>query len=270
MHSALIDMIAAGQTDVGRVRSRNEDSFHLDPARGLAVICDGMGGHAGGDIASRTAVEVVAAVLASQDQAGGAVSGGVGRTPSPAEEDRAADEAATTVRSAVVAANRRINALNRQRGFAEGRGMGTTLVGLWRVPGTGRVVVFHAGDSRLYRLRDGELRLLTRDHSLYQVWLDNGRRGQAPQRNIIVRALGTGEQVEPDIAIHDLRPDDLYLLCSDGLTGIVPEGVIQRMLIEQPPPAAEDACARLIALANGAGGPDNITLILARFVLRPA
>ncbi|MFC5354672.1 PP2C family protein-serine/threonine phosphatase [Azospirillum himalayense] len=264
MHSALIEMIAAGQTDVGRVRSRNEDSFHLDPERGLAVICDGMGGHAGGDIASRTAVEVVAAVLASQDHDDD------GRTPSPAEEERAAAYAVSTVRSAVVAANRRINALNRQRGFAEGRGMGTTLVGLWRVPGIGRVVVFHAGDSRLYRLRDGELRLLTRDHSLYQVWLDNGRRGQAPQRNIIVRALGTGDQVEPDIAVHDLQPDDLYLLCSDGLTGIVPEGVIQRILTQQPPPAAEDACTRLIDLANGAGGPDNITLILARFVLLPA
>ncbi|AWJ89783.1 serine/threonine-protein phosphatase [Azospirillum baldaniorum] len=264
MHSVLIEMIAAGQTDVGRVRSRNEDSFHLDPARGLAVICDGMGGHAGGDIASRTAVDAVAAVIASHDRTHD------GRTPSLAEEDRAAVDAVTTVRSAVVTANRRINTLNRQRGFAEGRGMGTTLVGLWRVPGTGRVVVFHAGDSRLYRLRDGELRLLTRDHSLYQVWLDNGRRGQAPHRNIIVRALGTGEQVEPDIAVHDLQPDDLYLLCSDGLTGIVPEGLIQRILTQQPPPAAEDACARLIDLANGAGGPDNITLILARFVLLPA
>ncbi|ALJ35341.1 serine/threonine-protein phosphatase [Azospirillum brasilense] len=263
MHSALIDMIAVGQTDVGRVRSRNEDSFHLDPARGLAVICDGMGGHAGGDIASRTAVEVVAAVIAAQDRAE------EGRTPSQAEEERAAADAASMVRSAVVAANRRINALNRQRGFAEGRGMGTTLVGLWRVPGTDRVIVFHAGDSRLYRLRGGELRLLTRDHSLYQVWLDNGRRGQAPHRNIIVRALGTGEQVEPEIAVHDLQPDDLYLLCSDGLTGIVPEGVIQRILTQQPPLTGEDACARLIALANGAGGPDNITLILARFVRLP-
>ncbi|CAO3444844.1 hypothetical protein [Azospirillum argentinense] len=264
MHSALIEMNAAGQTDVGRVRSRNEDSFHLDPARGLALICDGMGGHAGGDIASRTAVEVVAAVIASQNRTGS------DRTPSPVEEERAAADAAAMVRSAVTAANRRINALNRQRGYAEGRGMGTTLVGLWRVPGTGRVVVFHAGDSRLYRLRDGALRLLTRDHSLYQVWLDNGRRGQAPQRNIIVRALGTADHVEPDVAIHDLQPDDLYLLCSDGLTGIVPEGLIQRILTQQPALAAEDVCNRLIDLANGAGGPDNITLILARFVLRPA
>lgn len=264
MHSALMEMIASGQTDVGRVRSRNEDAFHLDPALGLAVICDGMGGHAGGDIASRIAVEVTAAVIAGHGCADD------GRTPSPAEEERAAMDAVSTVRSAVVAANRRINTMNRQRGYAEGRGMGTTLVGLWRVPGTGRVVVFHAGDSRLYRLRDGELRPLTRDHSLYQVWLDNGRRGQAPHRNIIVRALGTGEQVEPDIAVHDLQPDDLYLLCSDGLTGIVPEGLIQRFLTQQPPPTAEDACARLIGLANGAGGPDNITIILARFVLLPA
>ncbi len=265
MQSAIIDMIAAGQTDVGRVRSRNEDFFHLDPARGLAVVCDGMGGHAGGDVASRTAVEAVAAVIAAPDRAEAN-----GKSPTVAEEERAVADAASLARSAVVAANRRIQALNRQRGFAEGRGMGTTLVGLWRVPGTGRMVVFHAGDSRLYRLRDGELRLMTHDHSLYQLWLDNGRRGPAPNRNIIVRALGTGDQLEPDIAVHDLAPDDLYLLCSDGLTGIVPEGVIQRILTQQPPPTAEDACARLIDLANGAGGPDNITVVLARFVLLPA
>ena len=257
-------MIAAGRTDVGRARARNEDAFHLDPTLGLAVVCDGMGGHAGGDIASRTAVDAVAATIAGHDRAHERM----------AEEERAAG-AASLARTAVVAANRRIHALNRQRGFPDGRGMGTTLVGLWRVPGTGqpgtgRIVVFHAGDSRLYRLRDGELRLLTRDHSLYQVWLDNGRRGPAPHRNIIIRALGTGDQLEPDVTLHDLAPDDLYLLCSDGLTGVVPEGVIQRTLTQQPQPAAEDACARLIDLANGAGGPDNITIILARFVLASA
>ncbi|KAA0681345.1 serine/threonine-protein phosphatase [Roseomonas genomospecies 6] len=257
-------MIAAGRTDVGRARARNEDAFHLDPTLGLAVVCDGMGGHAGGDIASRTAVDAVAATIAGHDRAHERM----------AEEERAAG-AASLARTAVVAANRRIHALNRQRGFPDGRGMGTTLVGLWRVPGTGqpgtgRIVVFHAGDSRLYRLRDGELRLLTRDHSLYQVWLDNGRRGPAPHRNIIIRALGTGDQLEPDVTLHDLAPDDLYLLCSDGLTGVVPEGVIQRTLTQQPRPAAEDACARLIDLANGAGGPDNITIILARFVLASA
>lgn len=260
---ASVEMIATGRTDVGRMRSRNEDAFHLDPALGLAVVCDGMGGHAGGDIASRSAVDAVAATIAAHDSPPDTANDHV------AEEERAAD-AASLARAAVVAANRRIHALNRQRGFPDGRGMGTTLVGLWRVPGTGRVVVFHAGDSRLYRLRDGELRLLTRDHSLYQVWLDNGRRGPAPHRNIIVRALGTGDQLEPDVTLHDLAPDDLYLLCSDGLTGVVPEGVIQRTLTQQPQPAADDACARLIDLANGAGGPDNITIILARFVLASA
>ena len=263
-HSATVEMIAAGRTDVGRVRSRNEDAFHFDPTLGLAVVCDGMGGHAGGDIASRSAVDAVAATIAGHDHDHERMT----------EEDRAA-AAASLARRAVVAANRRIHALNRQRGFPNGRGMGTTLVGLWRVPGTGQpgtgqIVVFHAGDSRLYRLRDGELRLLTRDHSLYQLWLDNGRRGPAPHRNIIVRALGTGDQLEPEVALHDLAPDDLYLLCSDGLTGVVPEGVIQRTLTQQPQPAAEDACTRLIDLANGAGGPDNITIILARFILASA
>ena len=271
MFHSVFDMIAAGRTDVGRTRSRNEDSLHVSPEMGLALVCDGMGGHAGGDIASRTAAEAIADFIHEFNP---------GNPPKPQaraalddertlEESHAAEpavqNAVSVVRSAVQLANRRIHALNVERGFAEGRGMGTTVVGLWRVPGTGRLIAFHAGDSRLYRLRDGELRQITRDHSLYQLWLDNGRRGTAPQKNIIVRALGTGEHVDPDITVHSLLPDDLYLLCSDGLNGMVPDAALTRILSRQPRPGPDESCVRLIDTANQAGGHDNITVVVAWF-----
>lgn len=274
MFFSAFDMIAAGRTDVGRTRSRNEDSFHLSPTTGLALVCDGMGGHAGGDIASRTAAEAIADFIHEFNP------GEPQRpTAAPAKDDDctlsessaiepAVQNAVSVVRSAVQLANRRIHTLNVERGFAEGRGMGTTVVGLWRVPGTGKLITFHAGDSRLYRLRDGELRPLTRDHSLYQLWLDNGRRGTAPQKNIIVRALGTGEHVEPDIAVHTLLPDDLFLLCSDGLNGMVPDAALTRILSREPRPGPEESCIRLIDTANQAGGHDNITVVVSWFAPR--
>ncbi|WP_245986878.1 PP2C family protein-serine/threonine phosphatase [Azospirillum thermophilum] len=267
-------LIAAGQTDVGRTRSRNEDGFDLDEAAEFAVVCDGMGGHAGGDIASRTAVEAVAGALRDFMPAARAASD---RPPAPADDHDCTlsepaggtsvlHEAVSAVRAAVQEANQRIHRQNRERGYADGRGMGTTLVGYWRVPGTAKLVAFHAGDSRLYRLRDGELLALTRDHSLYQMWLDNGGTGVAPQRNIIVRALGTGGAVEPDICLYSLMPGDVYLLCSDGLNGLVPDAMITRILAREPQPRA--ACAALVDAANAAGGLDNITVVVARLVPR--
>lgn len=274
MFYSAFQMIAAGRTDVGRTRSRNEDSFHLNQDAGLAVVCDGMGGHAGGDIASRTAVEVIADFIQEFNPAEATKAGAI----APPDDDctlseshsvePAVQNAVSVVRSAVQLANRRIHALNVERGFAEGRGMGTTVVGLWRIPGTGKLVAFHAGDSRLYRLRDGELRQVTRDHSLYQLWLDNGRRGTAPQRNIIVRALGTGEHVDPDITVLSILPDDLFLLCSDGLNGMVPDAALTRILSREPRPGPEESCIRLIDTANQAGGHDNITTIVSWFAPR--
>ena len=274
MFHSTFQMVAAGRTDGGHTRSRNEDSFHLHLGAGLALVCDGMGGHAGGDVASRTAVEAIAGFIHEFNPAAPADIG----TPFPQDEDRtfsdahsvepAVRNAISVVRSAVQRANRRIHALNVERGFTDGRGMGTTLVGLWRIPGTDRLVAFHAGDSRLYRLRDGELRQITRDHSLYQLWLDTGRRGTAPQKNIIVKALGTGEHVEADIAVLSILPDDLYLLCSDGLNGMVPDPALARILLRKPRPAPEESCIRLIDTANQAGGHDNITTIVSWFAPR--
>lgn len=274
MFPTAFEMVAAGLTDTGRIRSRNEDSYHLDPDIGLALVCDGMGGHAGGDIASRTAVEAIVDFI--EEFHPGAPP--APDAPQPFDADRTLSEplavqpavqnAASVVRSAVQLANRRIHALNQERGFPDGRGMGTTVVGLFRVAGTDRLIVFHAGDSRLYRLRDGELKLMTRDHSLYQAWLDKGQRGTAPPRNIIVRALGNGEHVDPEIAVLSVLPQDAYLLCSDGLNGMVPDAMIARILEHTARLRPQDACAILVEAANKAGGNDNITVVLSRFVPR--
>lgn len=269
--SATLAMITAGRTDVGRARSRNEDSFGIDGEAGLALVCDGMGGHAGGDVASRTATEAIIDFVAEFQGAsiGGAIGGveiAAGQTQGAAcPADLRVRNVASVVRSAVQLANQRLLELNRERGLPEGRGMGTTVVGLCHVDSGDKLVVFHAGDSRLYRLRDGGLRQLTRDHSLYQHWLDQGSRGPTPQRNVIMRALGTSPDLEPEIGVHGVRAGDLFLLCSDGLTTMLPDESIAAILESAPNRGLDETCQRLVAVANERGGLDNITVVLARF-----
>ena len=264
----------AGLSDVGRARSRNEDSFAINEEAGLGLVCDGMGGHAGGDIASRTAVETIVDFIYEYepDEAGddpdevddeGTINDGV----PVAQAQRQAASPATgrgiaTIRNAVQLANRRLVTLNQQRGFPDGRGMGTTVVGLWMVAGTDKVVIFHAGDSRLYRLRGSELRQLTRDHSLYQAWLDNGAHGQPPHRNIIVRALGTMQDVEPEVSLQAMAGGDLFLICSDGLSGMITDDDIAAIIRDGGD--LPELCKRLVDLANEKGGHDNVTVVLAR------
>lgn len=248
----------AGLTDVGRVRQRNEDSFALIPDQGLAVVCDGMGGHAGGDLASRMAAEAISDFIA---EFGGSPSGVTGDAGLMARTRNAM----SVVCSAVTMANRRIFALNRERGYGEGRGMGTTVAGFWHLTGSGRVVVFHAGDSRLYRLRDGVAKPVTRDHSLYQLWLDNGRRGAMPPRNVILRALGTALDLEPETALVSARAGDVFLLCTDGLNGMVPDEAIGAVLSTAPSAGPAAACRALVDQANEAGGHDNVTAVIGCF-----
>jgi len=259
---AALAMVTAGRTDVGRARSRNEDSFGISEEAGVALVCDGMGGNAGGDVASRTAAE---AIIDFVSEFQGTSVAPAGQTDGAAAADLGVGNAVSVVRSAVQLANQRLLELNRERGLPDGRGMGTTVVGLCRVAPGDRLVAFHAGDSRLYRLRDGELSQLTRDHSLYQHWLDQGGRGPAPQRNIIMRALGTAPDVEAEVGVHAVRPGDLFLLCSDGLTTMLPDEGIAALLQQVPRRSLDEVCERLVAVANERGGHDNITVVLARF-----
>lgn len=244
---------AFGLSDTGRIRPHNEDAFFVDARKGLFMVADGMGGHAAGEVASAQAIETVSTALLA----------------APAEGDPLG-----VVAAAVQSANQTINAANRERDLREGRGMGTTLTGFWRPPHLLKQrqgVAFHVGDSRLYRFRSsgegvGGLEQLTGDHTLYAEWLEGGRRGPAPSRNVILQALGPHPDLSPDLSLIDLQPGDGVLLCSDGLTGHVSDEEISRLFAAGGPwgdASLEAMAADLIHRANQRGGEDNITAVLA-------
>ena len=227
---------SAGRTDAGRVRRRNEDSFVLDPP--LFAVADGMGGAQAGEVASRLA----AAAFREYHDA-----------------DRL--EPAERVEAIIQEANRRI--YERARTDAEASGMGTTVTAA--ILTNGRVSIGHVGDSRAYRIRNGELEQLTEDHSLVADLMRSGRltpeeADAHPQRSVITRALGTDADVDVDTVTVDVEPGDLFLLCSDGLTTMVPEEDILR--IAQEADNLDGAARTLVRAANSGGGEDNITVVL--------
>jgi serine/threonine protein phosphatase PrpC len=235
----------AAVTDVGRVRQQNEDAWLSIPETGLFAVADGMGGHAAGEVASQLAVETIAEELGAS---------------APATADAARSE----LERAVVAAARRIH--DQASRSPERRGMGTTVTALWLLP-AGRAALAHVGDSRAYRFRGGTLQRLTHDHTWVQEQVDRGilTREDArvhPASAMLTRALGTDPGVEPDLLEFDWRPGDLFLLCSDGLTGPVDDEEIEEKLRASGDP--EEAATSLVALANRRGGPDNVTVLLAR------
>lgn len=224
-------------TDTGLQRRANEDS--LLARSPLFVVADGMGGAQAGEVASRLAVE--------------SFHNGLGSPTSPEEQ----------LAATALAANARIHELSQSN--AEHAGMGTTLTAVY--VGEEEVAIAHVGDSRAYCLRDGELLRLTDDHSLVDELIREGRltpeeAEEHPQRSIITRALGPEETVEVDTRSFRARAGDVYLLCSDGLTSMVPEARLAEILRAQP--RLHDAGEALIAEANRAGGRDNITVILLR------
>jgi protein phosphatase len=251
---------AYGLTDVGLVRESNEDNFLIDPLLRLVAVADGMGGHDGGEIAARLALETVRDALGAVD-------------PKKSSPGDAADPDATwqdehmpavvAVHEAVDAANARVYGANLQGGRGEGSGMGTTLTGFWQSLPDGPLVIFHVGDSRLYRYRDGELAVLTRDQTMYQQALEAGVSGDFPPRNLLLQAIGPTAAIAPDVKACTPHPGDLYLLCSDGLYGNTPHAAIERVLADAHAQSLEHCCAELIALAKTHGSRDNITAVLA-------
>jgi len=226
----------AALTDVGREREGNEDSFlELPP---LFVVADGMGGAEAGEVASRTVVEVFS-------------------------EAAEAGELPDSLEATVQTANERIHTMASQDPSKAGMGCTTTAV----YAAGGRLTAAHVGDSRLYRLRDGSFEQLTDDHSLVGGLVRLGQltpeeAENHPQRSVILRAVGVEPTVEVDILHHDLEPDDVYLACSDGLTGMVRDVVIAETLAMFS--SLAEAADMLIELANAAGGRDNITAALFR------
>ena len=239
----------AALTDTGRVRGNNEDALVVDAGRGLAVLADGMGGYAGGEVASGMAVALLQAQL--------------GRRLAQAGPQAPLRAVLRAIQTSVDEANSAI--LQAGSANLQLQGMGTTVV-LGVFAGR-RAVVGHIGDSRCYRLRGAELTQLTRDHSMLRELVDAGHitedQAQAsPHRNLVTRALGIERAVEIEVHSHEVQAGDLYLLCSDGLTEMATDAQLVTLLTYKR--NLIETATLLVAFANENGGKDNISVVLAR------
>ena len=238
----------AARTDTGLRRSRHEDAHLVRPEKRLFAVADGMGGHAAGDVASRMAVELLDRHFAGAPARG---------TP--------ADDIGGALREAAEEANRAILA----RGIAEPEklGMGTTLTALVPLCPEPGFVIAHIGDSRAYRLRDDVLTQLTADHTWVQRQIDEGRLSakqarRHPLSSVLTRVLGTPELEGVDLIVGDVEPDDLLLLCSDGLTSMVDDADVRAILLGSG--SLDELTTSLVDAANLRGGLDNVTVVLLR------
>ena len=229
----------AAASDAGQARDRNQDAAYAGPR--LLAVADGMG--PGGDLASETVIDALR----------------------PLETAESAGDLLNALSDAVTAATSALRV--RTASDPEFAGSGTTLTAM--VWSGSRLALVHIGDTRAYLLRDGGLFQITHDHSVVQSLIDAGRltpeeAASHPQRSLLLKALGAseGEAGAPDLSLHDAQPGDRYLLCSDGLTSVVPAAAIRETLAA-PAASPQDAVQRLIALANAAGGPDNIACVVA-------
>jgi serine/threonine protein phosphatase PrpC len=246
--------VAAGKTDVGRRRSHNEDQILVSLELGLFAVADGMGGHQAGDVAS----SITAASLEAffwEERGHDVRTEGFDDVPPGARR----------LVEAVLHCNREVFAKSGRS--AQQGGMGSTIVAMHLVAEKRRIHIAHVGDSRCYRIRDSEIELLTRDHSMINEalrlnpGLSEDILRQLPS-NVVTRALGTKENVQPDVRSERFRKGDVYLLCSDGLSGEVSDEDMLFGVLESED--LEDACDLLVAMANEAGGRDNISAVLLR------
>ena len=246
--------IAAGLSDVGLQREHNEDSFVVLKEYDLYVVADGMGGHRAGDVASKIATETISEFFrttANED------------VTWPFHFDTNLSEEENRLLTGIRVANRQI--FERSTRSREYHGMGTTVVGAMFSPRKRRMYIGHVGDSRCYRVRKGAIALLTRDHSLINDYLlampdlTEEQKSELP-KNVITRALGMQDQVVVDLQHDDPVPGDVYVLCSDGLSGMVTDEDIQRIITGSQD--IREGCRKLIQRANERGGEDNITAVL--------
>lgn len=232
----------AARSDTGLVRSENQDSGYAGPH--LLLVADGMGGHAGGDIASSTAV---------------------GELVRLDDDSLRSEESSTHLARCIARANEELGHLTDQR--PELQGMGTTVTALLRT--RNKLAVAHIGDSRAYLLRGEDLTQITHDHSFVQTLIDDGRitedeAATHPQRSLVTRVLTGQPTDEPDLMVREVRPGDRYLVCSDGLSGFVASDTIVEVLRGSGSPA--EVADRLVGLALKAGAPDNVTVVVADVV----
>lgn len=247
----------AARSDTGRVRSKNEDAFGFFPESDFYVVADGMGGHAGGEIASTLAVETMRASLEkTKDEDLTPILDGWGQT----------SVAGRRLLIAVEQANQKLFAMSQQH--PELTGMGTTIAAILFDDSNAQASICHVGDSRVYRIRDKKIEQLTEDHSVIQQLLRDGKISPqemktSPHRHILSRAVGAGPAVQPAIRIEKPQPGDVFLLCSDGVHGVVEADELLDIVMQEESDLWR-ACDTLINLVNSRGGPDNCTVIILR------
>ena len=245
----------AGETNVGMKRAHNEDSFFLPESERLAIVADGMGGHASGEVASRMAVDTIAGFFrATQDEQ---------QLTWPFKMDRGHRYDVNRMVTAIKLANLKIH--EQAQKDPRCHGMGTTVVSTLFLDRA--LIVGHVGDSRLYRRRDGRFEQITEDHSLLNDYikikhLSPEEIANFPHKNVIVRALGMKDSVQVDVHIDNPRMGDIYVLCSDGLSGMVKDQDISDVMVAERD--LDVCCDRLISMANKNGGLDNITVVAIR------
>jgi PPM family protein phosphatase len=244
-----------GLTDVGSVRDHNEDAISNDENLGLAVLADGMGGHRGGEMASAITVSTILENLRKSLK-----KINTGET----DDDTGYSMESLAVHNAITLANSSVFKTSNEN--SKYRGMGTTVVVVLFYDN--RFTVAHVGDSRLYRLRDGELEQITRDHSLMQELIDRGfytpeQARKSLNKNLVTRAVGIEDNVQIDVQEDVAQVDDIYLLCSDGITDMIDDELIQSTMMKSGNDL-QKAAAELVREANEHGGKDNISAILIR------
>lgn len=245
----------SGDTNVGMKRDHNEDSLYLPQSERLAIVADGMGGHASGEVASRLAVETIVNFFRETEEEQ--------ELTWPFKIDGTDRHDVNRMATAIKLANLKIHQ-EAQRNPAC-HGMGTTVVCTLFLDKA--LVVGHVGDSRLYRLREGMFDQLTEDHSLLNDYikmknLTPEEIAAFPHKNVIVRALGMKPSVQVDLVVDQPRLGDVYILCSDGLSGMVPDPQIADLVSSEPD--LDRMCDRLITMANNNGGLDNVTVVAVR------
>jgi protein phosphatase len=248
--------VAHGISDVGLQREHNEDSFAVLADYGLAIVADGMGGHRAGDVASRLATEAIGEFFrktANEDATW------------PFHFDPNLTDEENRLLTSIRLANRQI--YEHSTRSHDLRGMGTTVVGALYSRKKNRMFIGHVGDSRAYRVRNGRIQQMTRDHSLVNDYLaampdmTEEQRSELP-KNVITRALGMQDNVEVDLQSDECQPGDVYVLCSDGLSGMITDEEIEQVV--KTSGDLDALCKRLVSMANEHGGEDNITAVVIR------
>lgn len=262
----------SAQTDKGQKREHNEDSLLTDKKNNLFIVADGLGGHTNGEYASSESLNILKKLLTKENTE--VIEDH--HLMSEVNYDNAADVGTTEfpeinqVFHAIDEANHFIHEKNLDIIADNKKPMGTTISGCWFFPKRQKAILFNVGDSRIYLFRQGQFIQKSHDHSLLQYWLDNGQKGEKPNANVIIRAIGPKPNVHPDIELTDIERGDTWLICSDGLHGMISHDDIEQFLasrLERNNLATyKNFSTRLVDKANYAGGLDNISVILIHIV----